>query len=84
MINQPFNFQSNRQFSKSIVNNGGSGNGSNDTTNNSNKNNIPRNLNGDKFGKHNGNGKDGTGLPCPKCGNPKCVSVDLAGIFAFG
>lgn len=82
--NSPIIFQNNRQFSKSIVSNNGAGNGSDDTTNNS-KNNIPKNLNGgDKFGKH--NGKDGgntTGLPCPKCGHPKCVSVDLAASTRF-
>lgn len=73
----------NRNYSKSII--GSNGGSTNDTTNNNNKNIPPKNLNSngaDKFGGNkqgNGNGKDG--LPCPKCGHLKCVSVDLAGKF---
>lgn len=66
---------SNRSYSKSIIT--GNSGGSNDTTNN--KNNTPRNLSGGGD-KYSGGGKDGNGsLSCPRCGNPKCVSVDLAG-----
>jgi len=79
----------NRNYSKSVIT--GSGSGSNDTTNNNNNNknnnNIPKNLNGgDKFSsgsKNGGNNKDGNSLACPRCGNPKCISVDLAASTRF-
>lgn len=76
-------FFSNRNYSKSIISSGSNGSTTSDTTNNNR--NIPKNLsNGGSGDKYIGSGKQGggsgkDGLPCPKCGHPKCVNVDLAG-----
>ena len=74
----------NRNYSKSIISTGNNGSNTNDTTNNGR--NIPKNLSNSGNDKYTGSGKQSggggnkdNGLPCPKCGHPKCVSVDLAG-----